>query len=281
MNKDIDVTMNESIVPKYYVVKQALLKQLKSQITKPHQKLPTEKELTQYFQVSRITVRKALAELESEGYIYRIQGRGSFASDKFENAQPKHSKNNIATYAYKYQIEAHGYQYKRQFVAARRLICPEEEANLFGLEGEVPVLCIERAHYADDQVAIFVRSYLHPVKAAEVEQHNFITQSLLDAFNECFHADLLCEGRRVKIEYADKELAAYMNIEEKMPLLKYTYQTIISDDEEKVPIECATAYYRADLIEFLPDAGEAPVSHCHSPHSDTQSHPSHHCGSEE
>ena len=60
MDKDIDVTISESLVPKYYMVKQALLKQLKAQITKPHQKLPTEKELTQHFQVSRITVRKAL-----------------------------------------------------------------------------------------------------------------------------------------------------------------------------------------------------------------------------
>lgn len=104
---------------------------------------------------------------------------------------------------------------------------------------------------------------MHPVKAAEVEQHNFITQSLLDAFNECFNADLFCEGRRVKIEYADKELAGYMKVEEKMPLLKYTYQTIISGDEEKTPIECAVAYYRADIIEFLPDIGEQKTSHHH------------------
>lgn len=159
MNGDIDVTMNESIVPKYYVVKQALLKQLKSRITKPQQKLPTEKELTEYFQVSRITVRKALAELEKEGYIYRIQGRGSFASDKFQDSKVGHSKNNVATHAYKYQIEAHGYQYKRQFVAARRVDCPAEEANLFGVDAGTSVLCIERAHFADDKVAIFVRSF--------------------------------------------------------------------------------------------------------------------------
>lgn len=267
MDKDIDVTISESLVPKYYMVKQALLKQLKAQITKPHQKLPTEKELTQHFQVSRITVRKALSELESEGYIYRIQGRGSFASDKFQSDQMKHhAKNNTAAHAYKYQIEAHGYQYKRQFVAARRVGCPVEEASLFGLEQRVSVLCIERAHFADDQVAIFVRSYLHPVKAAEVEQHNFITQSLLNAFQECFHADLFCEGRRVKIDCADAELAEFMNIEEKTPLLKYTYHTIISDDEEKVPIECATAWYRADIIEFLPDVGGEAATHHHHHH---------------
>ena len=57
-----------------------------------------------------------------------------------------------------------------------------------------------------------------------------------------------------------------MNIEEKTPLLKYTYHTIISDDEEKVPIECATAWYRADIIEFLPDVGGEAATHHHHHH---------------
>ena len=40
--------------------------------------LPSERELGEQFNVSRITIRKALSELESEGLIYRIQGKGAF-----------------------------------------------------------------------------------------------------------------------------------------------------------------------------------------------------------
>src|SRR5690625_2761998 len=44
----------------------------------PGGKLPTEQELAELFDVSRITSRRALVELEREGMITRLRGRGSF-----------------------------------------------------------------------------------------------------------------------------------------------------------------------------------------------------------
>jgi GntR family transcriptional regulator len=43
--------------------------------------IPTEEELCSYFSVSRITVRRALADLEAEGFVWRRQGRGTFVRD--------------------------------------------------------------------------------------------------------------------------------------------------------------------------------------------------------
>ncbi|KAF1296662.1 GntR family transcriptional regulator [Enterococcus sp. JM4C] len=43
--------------------------------------LPTEKELSETYGVSRITSKRALTELEQAGLIYRIQGRGSFVKE--------------------------------------------------------------------------------------------------------------------------------------------------------------------------------------------------------
>ncbi|WP_125706119.1 PTS galactosamine transporter subunit IIB [Lacticaseibacillus daqingensis] len=48
-------------------------------------KLPSEKQLCDLFDVSRITVRKALAELEEKGYIEKRQGQGSFVRDRFNS----------------------------------------------------------------------------------------------------------------------------------------------------------------------------------------------------
>lgn len=46
----------------------------------PHDKLPTERELAEELEVSRLTVRRALDQLERERIIYRVQGSGTFVS---------------------------------------------------------------------------------------------------------------------------------------------------------------------------------------------------------
>ncbi|MCD1261183.1 GntR family transcriptional regulator [Paenibacillus athensensis] len=67
-------------VPLYMQLRAYISDQIQQQVLKPHDKLPTEQELSEQFKVSRITVKNALKDLAEEGVIYRIQGRGTFVS---------------------------------------------------------------------------------------------------------------------------------------------------------------------------------------------------------
>lgn len=70
--------------PMYKVVKEYLLNRMKKGELLPDDRVPSEKELMEMFQVSRITVRKAIDELVIEGYLYRLQGIGTFVKKKEE-----------------------------------------------------------------------------------------------------------------------------------------------------------------------------------------------------
>lgn len=67
--------------PLYMQIKEYILEEINNGKFKPGDKLPSEKDFTDLFEVSRVTVRSALAELQSEGVISRISGRGTFVSE--------------------------------------------------------------------------------------------------------------------------------------------------------------------------------------------------------
>ena len=72
----------DSRSPLYLQVQQYIQKRIDQGELQPHDRIQTEKELMDLFQVSRITVVNALAALVKEGYIYRVPGRGSFVADQ-------------------------------------------------------------------------------------------------------------------------------------------------------------------------------------------------------
>jgi DNA-binding LacI/PurR family transcriptional regulator len=65
---------------KYLVVMNSIKEQIQSGELKPDDKLPSEEEYSAAFNVSGITIRKALSELTNEGYIKRIKRKGTFVN---------------------------------------------------------------------------------------------------------------------------------------------------------------------------------------------------------
>jgi DNA-binding transcriptional regulator YhcF (GntR family)/methanogenic corrinoid protein MtbC1 len=72
-------------VPIYLQLKELLRNQIEQGVYRSHQKLPSERDLCQLHDLSRMTARRALQELIDEGLVYTRVGKGTFVSDKLNN----------------------------------------------------------------------------------------------------------------------------------------------------------------------------------------------------
>lgn len=76
----------DSRIPLYHVVQEHIRSQILSGRLKPGDKIPTEKELRDAFNVSRMTISTAMMHLTKENLIQRIPGKGSFVASRDERA---------------------------------------------------------------------------------------------------------------------------------------------------------------------------------------------------
>ncbi|WP_053958218.1 GntR family transcriptional regulator [Sulfobacillus thermosulfidooxidans] len=78
-----------SHIPYYYQIKEDIIQHIAQGHWSAGDQLPSEPELAHQYQVSRATIRQALAELAQEGYLIREKGRGTFVSHPIivDNAQ--------------------------------------------------------------------------------------------------------------------------------------------------------------------------------------------------
>ncbi|KRN99941.1 transcription regulator [Companilactobacillus kimchiensis] len=77
-------------MPLYQSMLNDLIQKIESGQLPDDSKLPSEQKLGEIYKVSRITVRRALAELENRNYIYKKQGQGSFVAAKDEAINKVH-----------------------------------------------------------------------------------------------------------------------------------------------------------------------------------------------
>ena len=73
--------------PKYREIFEQLSRDLAAGRYQPGQKFPSEAALVKRFGVSRITVGRALRDLQQAGWIDRIAGSGSYVRDRTEHSR--------------------------------------------------------------------------------------------------------------------------------------------------------------------------------------------------
>ncbi|WP_217957912.1 GntR family transcriptional regulator [Acutalibacter muris] len=147
-----------SKIPLYQQVKEDIKSAIQQGKYQPKEKIPPEPALSEYYAVSRITVRRAVEDLCAEGYLVKIHGRGTFVTAprvhrKFTAGSPVESftetcgKQGLASGA---------------VVIDRRIAEPEERQRTFlRLSPGGLLLHIQRVRTADGQ-PIFLENLFLP-----------------------------------------------------------------------------------------------------------------------
>lgn len=76
-----EAAIREAAQPRYRQVYAALRHQLEEQHLRPEARIPPDRELVARFQVSRLTIAKAVSRLVAEGYLERRPGSGTYVTD--------------------------------------------------------------------------------------------------------------------------------------------------------------------------------------------------------
>ena len=136
----LDETNN---LPLYQQLQRGLRQAIENKLLGPDDALPPERDLAEQFSVSRITVRKALDGLVSEGLLTRKQGSGTFISGRVE-------KNFSKLTSFTEDMIARGRTPRSSWLRKSKGTVTPEESLTMGLSPGTPVYRFHRLRFADD-----------------------------------------------------------------------------------------------------------------------------------
>jgi GntR family transcriptional regulator len=154
-----------SSLPLYQQLQRALRQAIEGRVLGPTDALPPERDLADEFHVSRITVRKAIDGLVSEGLLVRRQGSGTFVSSRVE-------KNFSKLTSFSEDMRARGRAPHSVWLRkSAGSVTPEEALTLRSSPG-TPVFRFHRIRFADDtpmavEYATVLGSCLPAIEAVE------------------------------------------------------------------------------------------------------------------
>lgn len=232
----------EDATPLYRQLKHTLKGYIDSGRIKEHEKLPSEAQLCAQYEVSRITVRNALAELESEGYIIKKQGKGACAN------KPKRSRPMEAGISFSASCKAAGKACASKVLQRKLLPLDERLQDLLQLEDDDQVLYIQRLRYADGEPMMLGNNY-YPWKRLAFLMEESLDGSLYDVLQRKGDITGFHEVRAIiTATAADYEQAKLLQVSIGAPL--FVMDTLVADGEDH-PVHYGLQYIVGDKYAFV------------------------------
>lgn len=230
-----------SPVPLWYQLQQALLQLIQNGDFGPDAALPSEKELESIYGVSRITVRRALGNLATAGYVVRESGRGTFVLPP----KVRHSSERIG--GLHDDLAAQGYRVEAKVLEQGRPPAPASVASRLGLEEGHPVLYVRRLVFADGEPILLSANY-HNVEPGIVFTRDELESDSIFKLLEQKHGVVLRRAdRTIEATVALESDAKLLGVPPNAPML--LVRLIVYDDLDR-PVSYVRALYRGDRYKY-------------------------------
>lgn len=240
-----------SPLPLYYQLRETLIAYFAEEGFVPGDRVPGDFELCERYGVSRTVVRQALTELEFDGVIERIKGKGTFY------AAPKVGESLAQSLTGLHEdMAARG---KELVSEVRRLEVIPADARL-SAELEIgpyqPVILLERLRKVDGHPWALCITHVPYEVAPGLLTTDFTHGSLYGILEEQYGVRLARGRRSIEASVASRSVAELLGIPTGAPVLVLRS---VSRDENGRPVESFVAFHRGDRSRFEVDLTRTPA----------------------
>jgi len=220
-------------IPLYIQLKEKILKDIKENY-KPGDIISTEAKFEQKYEVSRITVRKAIEQLEKDNIIEKKQGKGTFVKEQ----KILYHANSIGSLTQRLTKQNHAL--KTQSIAYEIIKGEHYVKDLLKCD---TLLCIKRFRVLDDVPFALMLNYLDITKVPNLEE-NFKIESLYTFLKEEYSIEFYNAEETVEAKDATKDEAEKLGIKEEASLLSLHR---LSFDKNNNPVEFSDIVIKANM----------------------------------
>lgn len=231
----------QSHIPMYVQIEEALKQRIKGGEFPIGTAIPSERDLTELFGVSRMTVRQSITNLVNEGLLHREKGRGTFvASSKVE--QPLTGLTSFTE-----DMKARGLVPSNKIINFAKELPEPDIAGELQLGADEEVFTVERIRYANEKPMALERTYL-PVKLFPNLSEQELAGSLYSMIEQEQRLAISHASQRMEASLVKKEEAALLELGMPAPILMIERVSYLSNG---VPFEVVRSMYRADRYKFI------------------------------
>lgn len=228
-------------VPLYIQLKESIRSSILNGQLKYEEKIPTEAELSEIYNISRITVRKAVLELVEEGYLVKKQGKGTFVS------KPKIERKIVHFLSFSEACKANGLKASSK-VIKKEIVQPKpKEKEMLQLEDGDALLYIQRVRYGGETPIMLENNYF------SYKKFNFLFEdelkgSLYRTLEEKYHIKPTRSGETsLEIVRATERETEPLQIASGEPLF---YMETVIYDEKDAPVHIGKQYIIGEGYKF-------------------------------